>query len=381
MRRFGRASIAAAMVGGCVALGGAAVGAHQDAAAVFTLQTTPALRAVGGFLQAIATLSSVDAWSVGSTIAHFNGSSWSTAAAVTGGGTLGDVSGDAGNDVWAAGTLGSAALVEHWNGSTWTQVKTAPVSAQSTAFNSILALTPSDVWAAGEAVTATRIAPLFEQWNGTNWTVAHSPAVSGFIEKLAGTGPNDIWAVGYTTSNPAKPLIIHFNGSDWLTIAAPFAGIGGELYGVVALSANNAWAVGYSLLPAVGSAQQDRASPVQTLIEHWDGQSWQVVPSPNIGTPSVYQRNALYGINALSPNDLWAAGQFQLPDGSGHQLSLALHWDGSAWSIAPTVNVGLAGGLRGVGVAPPSTVFLVGSGEFGGGGPVLAPLIAVTPGG
>jgi hypothetical protein len=139
--------------------------------------------------------------------------------------------------------------------------------------------------------------------------------------------------------------------------------------------------VGFATLPQVGNKQQFLGSPVQTLIEHWDGKSWQIVPSPNVGTPSVFQRNTLYAVAALSPTDIWTAGQFQLPDGSGSQLTLALHWDGTAWSISPVPNVGLAGGLRGVAVAQPGTVVLVGAGSFGGGLPDLSPLIATSNGG
>ena len=367
----------------CGALVGAtAVDARSlgAAAAAFKVQTTPALRAAGGSLQAVTALSTTDAWSVGSSIDHFDGASWSAAAAVAGGGSLADVSTLTMDNIWAAGTLGAAPLVEHWNGRMWTQVQTPTLSGQTAAFNSILALSPTNVWGAGAAAT-TLILPLFEHWNGKVWTVVGSPNVSGFIQKLAGTGANDIWAVGYTTSFPAKPLIEHFNGTHWQQITAPFAGIGGQLFGVVALSTTNAWAVGFTTLAQVGNPLQIFNSPVQTLIEHWDGQRWQVVQSPNIGTPSVFQRNVLYGIAALSATDVWTAGQFQLPDGSGSQLTLALHWDGVTWSIAPTVDVGLAAGFRGVGVAQPSTVFLVGTGAFGGGLPVTAPLIADTSGG
>jgi hypothetical protein len=365
-------------------VGGAIVDARprDAAAAVFTVETTPALRAVSGSLQAVAALSTTNAWSVGNAIAHFNGTTWSAVAAVAGGGSLADVSALASDDVWAAGTLESAPLVEHWNGKTWAQVQTPPFSGQSAAFNSVLALSPTNVWGAGEnVVDGVGIIPLFEQWNGKTWTVANSPSANGFIQKLAGTGARDIWAVGYTTSTIAKPLIEHFNGTEWHQVSAPFPGTGGQLYGVVALSPTNVWAVGFATLAEVGNAQQIRTSPVQTLIEHWDGQSWQIVPSPNIGTPSVFQRNALYGIAALSPTDIWTAGQFQLPDGSGSQLTLALHWSGAAWSIAPTPDVGLATAFRGVGVAQPSTVFLVGTGAFGGGLPFQSPLIATTPGG
>jgi hypothetical protein len=294
---------------------------------------------------------------------------------------LADVSALGTDDVWAAGTLGSAPLAEHWNGKTWTEVPTPSLNGNSGSFDSILVLSANDVWGGGDVVVSgVAIEPLFEHWNGKAWTVVPGPAVAGFIRKLAGTGGSDIWAVGYTTSNVAKPLIEHFNGTQWQQVAAPFPGIGGELYGVLALSPSDAWAVGLSTLAAVGNAQQS-GSPVQTLIEHWDGRSWQVVQSPNIGTASVYQRNVLYSVAALSATDIWTAGQFQLPDGSGSQLTLALHWDGTAWTIAPVPGVGLATAYRGVAVAQPSTVILVGAGAFGGGLPDESPLISSSSGG
>jgi hypothetical protein len=371
-----------------VACGASAAGLAADArspeqsTAIFTVQTTPALRELGGILQGVAAVSTADVWSVGTDILHFNGTAWEAAAKVAGGGTLADVSALAADDVWAAGTLGSAPLAEHWNGKTWTQVPTASLNGNSASFNTILALSAGDVWGAGDVVVSgVAIEPLFEHWNGKTWSVAPGARVAGFIQKLAGTGAGDIWAVGYTTATVAKPLIEHFNGTEWQQVTAPFPGIGGQLFGVVALSPTNAWAVGLCMLAKVGSAQQFLGSPVQTLIEHWDGQSWQVVPTPNIGTPSVFQRNVLYGIAALSATDIWTAGQFQLPDGSGSQLTLALHWNGTIWSIAPVPDVGLANGYRGVAVAQPSTVFLVGIGAFGGGIPDQSPLISATNGG
>jgi hypothetical protein len=365
----------------CAVMAAADARAVDQSSATFTVQTTPALRALSGSLAAVAALSTADAWSVGNDILHFNGATWSAVAKVAGGGSLADVSALAADDVWAAGTLESAPLAEHWNGTTWAQVATPSLGGDSGSFNSILALSATDVWGGGQVVTETLIAPLFEHWNGKTWSVVPSAHAAGFIQKLAGTGPDDVWAVGYTTATTPKPLIEHFNGTQWRQVTAPFPGIGGQLYGVVALSPTSAWAVGLSTLAKVGTAQQSPGSPVQTLIEHWDGQSWQVVPSPNIGPTSASQRNVLYAVAALSASDVWTAGQFALPDGSGSQLGLALHWNGTAWSITAVPDVGLSTGYRGVGVAQSSTVFLVGTGAFGGGLPDLSPLIAASSGG
>src|SRR5947208_2708107 len=46
-----------------------------------------------------------------------------------------------------------------------------------------------------------------------------------------------------------------------------------SLVPVAAISSNDVWAVGYYTLT-------DR---YQTLIEHWDGTQWSIVPSPNPG--------------------------------------------------------------------------------------------------
>jgi hypothetical protein len=264
-----RALFFAAMLYGETALGLPADARSSDQTTpVFTLQTTPALRALGGYLQAVAALSTADAWSVGTDILHFNGSTWEAVAKVAGGGSLADVSALNAENVWAAGALESAPLAEHWNGASWTQVPTASLNGYSGTFNSILALSAADVWGGGYvSVTGVAIEPLFEYWNGKSWTVVPGAHVAGFIQKLAGTGPSDIWAVGYTTSDVGNPLIEHFNGTQWQQVTAPFLGIGGRLYGVVALSPTNAWAVGQGTLAAVGDPEQS-GSPVQTLIEH-----------------------------------------------------------------------------------------------------------------
>ncbi|MCI0352358.1 MAG: hypothetical protein L0Z53_23310 [Acidobacteriales bacterium] len=89
------------------------------------------------------------------------------------------------------------------------------------------------------------------------------------------------------------------------------------LLGVAALSANDAWAVGYR------SGSQTEL-PIATLIVHWDGVSWTQVPSPNAAGVA----NQLFGIAAISANDIWAVGY-----AGGAPLSM--HWNGSAWSIVP----------------------------------------------
>jgi hypothetical protein len=101
-----------------------------------------------------------------------------------------------------------------------------------------------------------------------------------------------------------------------------------------------------------------------TLIEHFDGTSWTVVPSPNVGPHSVSQNNTLLGITAVSATDIYAFGRVMAADGSGHQRTLVLHWNGTSWTIipSPSPNKGnFRSDLLFAGVAPaPGSVWLFG---------------------
>lgn len=63
------------------------------------------------------------------------------------------------------------------------------------------------------------------------------------------------------------------SGANWKVIPSPNGPLEvNQLHGVSALSENDVWAVGVSY-----NAERTLAS---TLIEHWNGAQWSVVPSP-----------------------------------------------------------------------------------------------------
>ena len=137
---------------------------------------------------------------------------------------------------------------------------------------------------------------------------------------------NDVWAVGvysiYDKNSfggssllPSRTLVEHWNGKSWSVAPSPSLGTNdNNFYGVAAVSANDVWAVGY-----YGTSQ--------TLIEHWDGKSWSVVSSPNVGTSNNYPR----GVAAVSANDVWAVGYYD----NGASQTFVEHWNGKSWSEVP----------------------------------------------
>jgi hypothetical protein len=170
---------------------------------------------------------------------------------------------------------------------------------------------------------------------------------------------NDAWAVGFKGAN-GQTFAMHWNGSEWAAVATPNVTKGtNRLEAVLALSPNNAWAVGYST-----PANADR-EPTRTLILHWDGKIWKVVPSPNVGPKTHTPSNRLSGLTANSANDIWAFGCHFAADGSGQFRTLALHWDGKSWEIAPSPNPTKGNSVGDIllsGVVPsPGNVWIFGS--------------------
>src|SRR4029079_7017725 len=91
---------------------------------------------------------------------------------------------------------------------------------------------------------------LIERWNGANWSIVPSPNVgtqSNYLQGIAGSAANDLWAVGYyQTGGQFRTLMEHWDGTAWTVVPSPNpGGNDNRLFGVVALSAGDAWAAGY----------------------------------------------------------------------------------------------------------------------------------------
>ncbi|MEU8865313.1 hypothetical protein [Streptomyces umbrinus] len=94
------------------------------------------------------------------------------------------------DDVWAAGATDSGAAVSHWNGQAWQQtiVDGFPRSAVS----SVLAVSPTEVWAGGTAgfvggPPGRPIPPLLVRFDGQAWSHVTVPTDFGSISSLTPT--------------------------------------------------------------------------------------------------------------------------------------------------------------------------------------------------
>jgi hypothetical protein len=201
--------------------------------------------------------------------------------------------------------------------------------------NAVTCVSPSDCWAVGD-YAAAGFRTLIEHWNGTEWTIVPSPNSSptefNFLNSVACVSATDCWAVGYFQNGAitTRTLIEHWDGTSWTIVPSPDATTTRQNYlnSVTCLSSANCWAVGY---------YQTSPTIFQTLIERWDGSSWTIVASPNTDPART---NVLYGLTCTSASDCWAVGTDDVSDGTSETTqALAEHWDGTSWSVVPSANI------------------------------------------
>jgi hypothetical protein len=273
---------------------------------------------------------------------------------------------------WAAGNVTNGAhpgqVIEQWNGTRWSLFPGPKFGKKEQA--NVFAMTSSsanDVWAIGSLMNLGTgvVSSLFEHWNGTAWTATTVESNNQFLFGASADAANDAWAVGFNGSENIETSAMHWDGTNWKSVATPNVGEGtNKLNAVLALAPNDVWAVGSSTPVA-----PPKQAATLTLIEHFDGASWAIVPSPNVGPNSPNQSNRLLGLTANSANDIWAFGSYFPADGSGHQMTLLLHWDGTSWTIASSPSPAKGGSpcdLLWAGVVPSSgNVWILGSGHDG----------------
>ena len=168
------------------------------------------------------------------------------------------------------------------------------------------------------------------------WNLVNSPSTNdGGDDILLGTtcaNAQECWAVGADLppqGNGASPIVQEWDGSSWSFVATPTtAGSGSAFFSVTCVTSSDCWSVG-ALLGATGN-------PAGPLAENWDGSSWSVVSTPDVvGAAGA----VLQSVSCVSASDCWAVGD--TTDAAGTGLgSIALHWDGTTWTVVPTAPTG-----------------------------------------
>jgi len=262
---------------------------------------------------------------------HWNGTGWSVVASPNPGVDVSDlfaVDAASSDDVWAVGSYRPMAtpegmgrprfqpLVEHWDGSSWSVVKSPDLGPDGGWLLGVEAVSRSDVWAVGQ--TLGRVGrTVAEHWDGVRWAVVPTPSRDrlSILRSVSVVGPDDVWAVGvWDKELDFHTLVEHWDGDQWTIVPSPDRGAGAEFMGVLALGPENVWAVGLSYVSKT-------SSDGRSLIEHWDGEHWSIVASPN-GSGSRTELEAV----AVAGPDPWAVGESFNGESSGRGRAMAMRF-------------------------------------------------------
>lgn len=276
---------------------------------------------------------------------------------------------------WAVGRyvttlLSTVGLIEQWDGSAWRVIPHPSAGPDSTSeyFNAVAGTTPQDMWAVGDYVyRGARQSTLIEHWNGSSWSIIATPNPGSSwneLNAIAAVSAHDAWAVGNSASEgaPLRTLIEHWDGTHWSVVDSPNVGSDdNNLLGVAATSPQDVWAVGRYF--------SFSTSTTQTLLEHWDGTHWSIVDSPDPANNSFTTYTA---VTALAPQDAWAVGWYNTTAIPAISHALIEHWDGTRWQRVPTPEVPAESAyLLGITAISPHNAWAVGSRENPGSQQVL----------
>jgi hypothetical protein len=257
-------------------------------------------------------------------------------------------------DAWAVGSTGNTTigntyrtLIVHWNGTKW-----SPVANPKPVFGylqGIAAAAPDDVWAVGVTTTSTGTNPhvLIMHWNGKVWSRAPGvPGLKGVLAAVTVEG-SEVWAVGGTLVNPL--LVLHRIGGRWYVVptSSPIA----SLAGVAATGHDSAWAGGVTFSPSGGKYNGD-------LLLHWNGSTWRPVNFPLRGA-----YDGLFGMAASPGGAVWAVGGSR--NSAYSSVSpLSMLWNGKNWRKVP-VSAPANSQLAGVGFVPGGGFWAAGTRTLG----------------
>ena len=171
-----------------------------------------------------------------------------------------------------------------------------------------------------------------ETWHAGGWSLEPTPTIPGgtdsFLRAVSCPSAASCTAVGdYSNGTANVTLAEGWNGTRWSIEPTPNPPDSLSSY-LFGISCPAARSC-----TAVGDFIA-RTGAQMTLAEHWNGSAWSIQPTPRL---PGHQSGVLFGVSCAAPNACTAVGLSSMPSGASRTLAEA--WNGSAWSIQATPNV------------------------------------------
>jgi hypothetical protein len=243
-------------------------------------------------------------------IEHFDSTVWSVVPSPSPGALQNILYGVAAvtdTDVWAVGADQDAnglwhTLAEHWDGSAWSVVKTVDAGANGNQFYAVKALASNSVYAVGQQAGAGfPNQALVEHWDGKTWSVVAAPADASTALPLGVTATaSSLTFVGEqeTDTAPYTNYVVAGSPGSLSIQSTPNAGSGeNDLFATATANDGTTFAVGWDINTNSGNHDP--------LILHGVNGTWSIDSTPN---PTTGGDSGFAAVSPIPGGGLWAVG-------------------------------------------------------------------------
>ena len=270
----------------------------------------------------------------------------------------------------AVGGVGSRALAERWDGSSW-HVLNIPQPVGSSSLAGVSCTSPVACVAVGSVVGRwPASAPLVARWNGSTWRLQRTPpprrSRSSTLTGISCPSMRVCVAVGSVGSQRRRSLVERWNGSRWEIQPTPQPphSSGSSLQAVACVSARSCTAVGGT----TGRRLADGDTGGHALALRWNGKSWKLQRPRSDPTLDA---TTLNGVSCPSAHRCVAVGSADMTGYAGDappEHVVIERWDGARWATQkPKLVAGKWGehSLDAVSCTSPRACTAVGSADLG----------------
>ena len=222
------------------------------------------------------------------------------------------------NDAWVAALDDTLHLVFlHYSAGTVST--TTPGGPQFNFAFSIVPLSDTDVWFAGDAYT---IGGYLLHYDGHAWSrIAFAPGLdpsSTFVESIAARASNDVWFAGDTQGAKFPQFVLqHWDGHSMKLVATGPWAINGGVPGILEFSPTNVWVLVNGLV----------RNSIGVEVVRWNGSHLMYTILPLLPGQSALASTGAQ-MDATSPTDVWVVGNGSVPGSTASTLQI-WHYNGT----------------------------------------------------